>query len=513
MQAQVGGTARPVVQTVPGAGSIALNNALGRLGRNPRDIEALLDAGKAAVSIGDIDAAIGFYQRADQLMPSSPRAKAGLASAYLRGEDPFLAIPQFDAAEKLGANDPAFASDRGLAFDLVGDNLTAQQFYRQALAVAPDDETSRRQALSFAIAGDRAGMEAALAPLLQRQDKAAWRTRAFALAILGKPGEAEAIVSTMMPADLAGGITPYLRYLPRLTKAQQAAASSFGHFPRASEIGRDDPRLAQYVRARPVRVAAADAGLVPTGRPLGRNTRGRNNRDTKPAPVAIVTRPARSGPAALPATTPARIEPAPRLVTAPVTQVLPPPVAKTPVVAAPVVVAVSTPAPPLAALAPTITAPVVTVAAAPPPPRPRSLAEAFGDFTAPSREAEPVAGAVDIRRITPTKTVTAAATPAKPVKPAPPSHPSRIWVQVATGRDKGALAFDWRRFTRQAAEVFRTRKGYVSSWGQTNRLLTGPFESEAAANSFITQLRRADVGGAFVWNSPAGQVVDVLAAK
>ena len=30
-------------------------------------------------------------------------------------------------------------------------------------------------------------------------------------------------------------------------------------------------------------------------------------------------------------------------------------------------------------------------------------------------------------------------------------------------------------------------------------------------SSFIAQLRRADVDGAFVWTSPAGQVVDVLA--
>lgn len=91
-----------------------------------------------------------------------------------------------------------------------------------------------------------------------------------------------------------------------------------------------------------------------------------------------------------------------------------------------------------------------------------------------------------------------------------PSHPSRIWVQVATGRDKAALGHDWRRMVREAAEVFRGKQGSISAWGQTNRLLTGPFPSEAAANAFIAQLRRADVNGAFVWTSPAGQVVDSL---
>ena len=67
--------------------------------------------------------------------------------------------------------------------------------------------------------------------------------------------------------------------------------------------------------------------------------------------------------------------------------------------------------------------------------------------------------------------------------------------------------------SREGAEVFRGKQPFVSAWGQTNRLLTGPFQSEAAANSFIAQLRHADVDGAFVWTSPAGQVVDALGGE
>jgi hypothetical protein len=116
---------------------------------------------------------------------------------------------------------------------------------------------------------------------------------------------------------------------------------------------------------------------------------------------------------------------------------------------------------------------------------------------------------VDLRKLAPAR----APDPnkaAKPVKPAAPAQPSRIWVQVATGRDKQALAFDWRRLVRDEAAVFRGKAPYLAGWGQTNRLLTGPFESEAAANAFVAQLRRADVDGAFLWTSPAGQVVDAL---
>lgn len=151
--------------------------------------------------------------------------------------------------------------------------------------------------------------------------------------------------------------------------------------------------------------------------------------------------------------------------------------------------------------------PVAQPAAAP---APRSLSDAFAEFAVPSTDATPAAGAVDIRRIKPARPE--AKKPAEPPKPPPPSHPSRIWVQMATGRDKAALGYDWRRLARDKAEALRGKAAFISAWGQTNRLLTGPFQSEAAANSFIAQLRRADVDGAFVWTSPAGQVVDALAA-
>jgi hypothetical protein len=163
------------------------------------------------------------------------------------------------------------------------------------------------------------------------------------------------------------------------------------------------------------------------------------------------------------------------------------------------------PAPPVSAppAAPVEAVPAAPVRAA--PALPRSLADAFAEFERPSTDATPTAGAVDLRRLKPTR-----GKAAEPPKPPPPSHPSRIWVQLGIGRDKTALTYDWRRLSREAAEPFHGRQPFLTAWGQTNRLLTGPFQSEAAANSFIAQLRRADVDGAFVWTSPAGQVVDGL---
>lgn len=574
--------AQPVVQPLPTGESRALNMALARVAANPRDANALIDAGNAALGMNDIDAAIGFFTRATQVAPLDVRAAGGLAGAHLRNEDPYTAITLFNDAERSGPLSSALLAERGLAYDLVGDNATAQRYYR--LAGPNNDEAIRRLALSLAISGDRRGSEAALSPLMVRQDKSAWRTRAFSLAILGDEAQAVSIANATMPTALASGIAPYLRYMRQLTRAQQAAAANLGHFPRASEIGRDDPRIAQY--SPPSARAPAtgpDAGLIPSGQPLGtsgsarargtlqaaasptRAERRQQERDAReartaqerqarqarsrppervrpPEPVvAVSTTPplpstlAPSRPPARPSAAPAPAAPAaprPTLavatpapsalrpaappsspVAAPGFTLAPsassgPPAMNAPPAPSPAPSRVGPPATlidaaPTTAVPPPAPAPVAAPPSRPPePPRPRSMADAFGDLGRPAASIVPAPGAVDIRRVAPPRPAVA--------KPAVPAHASRVWIQVATGRNKQALGFDWRRMTKDAAALFRARKPYVTAWGQTNRLLTGPFETEAAANAFLAQLRRADIDGAFLWTSPAGQVVDAL---
>ena len=113
---------------------------------------------------------------------------------------------------------------------------------------------------------------------------------------------------------------------------------------------------------------------------------------------------------------------------------------------------------------------------------------------------------MDIRRITPARDPAAAAK----AKPAPPAHPSRIWVQIGVGRNTDAMGYDWRRLSRGTPDLFRGRHPFTSDWGRTNRLLTGPFATEAAADAFVAKLKKGKVDDAFVWTSPAGQVVDQL---
>ena len=511
----------PVVQAVPQkSAGMRLNDALGKLARSPQDVDALAEAGKASLDLGDAQAAIGFYQRALTLQPRNARIKAGLAGAYVLSEDPFTAIELFDEAEKDGPIDPERLSDRGLAFDLVGDNVTAQYYYRQSLAGAPSDETLRRLALSQAITRDRKGMDQTLAPLLQKQDKAAWRTRAFGLAIMGETDEAEAIARQTMPPEMATGITAYLRYMPRLTAAQQAAAGNLGHFPRASEIGNDDPRLAAYSRPR-VKVAAATPPPVPApgkGKPVAVKPvprpvavpppEPRVSRETGPSPVQV-----------------AQVTVPPKPVPSPPPPPPPPPPAPVAPPPTPAPAPSFTPAGP--ATPPEVTgfnlakAPAPTPAP-PPAPKPTSLEEAFADLAPPSREVEPQDGAVDVRKVKPVappkdpaakgKDLAAkdVGVKGKDAKPATPSHPSRIWVQLATGRDKSALGFDWRKLARDNPALFKGLRPNVTVWGQSNRLLAGPFGSAKEANAFLASLKKAGIGGGFVWTSPAGQVVDAL---
>ncbi|MDE2302558.1 MAG: SPOR domain-containing protein, partial [Sphingomonadales bacterium] len=142
------------------------------------------------------------------------------------------------------------------------------------------------------------------------------------------------------------------------------------------------------------------------------------------------------------------------------------------------------------------------------PPRP-SFAEAFAQMAAPAIvDTAPTRGAVDLRHITPAR-----AAPKPPPPPPPPAHPSRIWVELGVGRDYDRLGFDWRRMVKDDPALFRGRKPYVTGWVRTNRLLVGPFESASAADSFTARVRKAGHPTAFVWTSPAGQVVDPLETR
>jgi hypothetical protein len=101
--------------------------------------------------------------------------------------------------------------------------------------------------------------------------------------------------------------------------------------------------------------------------------------------------------------------------------------------------------------------------------------------------------------------------PKTAAKPKPDAHPARFWVQIATG-DAKALGFDYRKWTKKSAELFKGQKGWTSEWGRTDRLLVGPFTDQKAAKKWESDFRKAG-GDGFMWKSENGVVVTALAGK
>ncbi len=481
-----GVVSQPVVQPLPSGEVQRLNRALVALAKSPRDRDTLIEAGQAALGVDDLEAAIGFFGRAADVDPGHPGAAQGLASVYLRAGRAGEALVQFDRALAGGADERGVLTDRALTLDLVGENAAAQAAYMRALELDPaNDEARRRLAVSHAIAGNRARFEDALRPLLDRRDVAAQRARAFGLAIMGDTDRAGAIVEQVMPRDIATRLVPYLAYMPRLTKPQQAAAANLGIFPRAAEIGRDDPRLARFaVEER------ADSRLAPAGAPLG----------SRPVPATVPTPP-------------------------PSTTVYAEPVAASVIGsgATPAAARVATVAPVAVSAAPPAQAPVPAAPAAPAAvPRPSiqtlRVADAFADLGAPLPDAKVGGDAVDISRIAapreapPPPVAKPAAKPpekAKPKEPPKPIHPSRVWVQVATGRKVDALAFDWRRISKEGGATLAKLKPHTARWGQTNRLVVGPLKDRDAGQAMVRDLKKKGLD-VFLWLSEEGEAVQPL---
>ncbi len=253
-----------------------LGSALQRVAANGSDGFALAQAGRAALQLGDARAALGFLGRAEQLLPRDPGIKAALGAAMVQLEDPTAALRYFDTAAQLGGIERIYLADRGLAYDLLGDQARAQADYAVAMQSAPSAELTRRYALSLGISGQSDQAILMLAPLLRAQDRAAWRSRAMILAMNGRPDEARQIARTTMPSELAQGLDPYFALMDRLTAPQLAAASHFGRFPNY------DVLRAQPSRAEAVRLASAAAAQAAAPQPAAARSsreRARNRRE------------------------------------------------------------------------------------------------------------------------------------------------------------------------------------------------------------------------------------------
>ncbi len=321
----------PSVQPLTTADQLAA--VMRRVAAAPRDVLALVSAGELSIKLDDMSAAAAFFARAEKIDPRNGRVKAGMAAILVRAERPGEALRYFQMAEQFGHPASRFASDRGLALDLLGEQERAQRDYRLALRTASDDETVRRYALSLGISGRQALALEQLEPLTRRQDRAAWRVRAFVLAMNGDVAGASTIATTMMPRGMAGGLQPFFERLPALAATDRAFAVHFGEVrptPARLADARLKPSLAPLGPDpfAPVQVAVRPA--TPSGAVVARadRRRGRPSVDRR-----VASRPARTAPTV---TTPRVVAPAGRQVLASVA----PPIAAVPAPRPPVAVRV-----------------------------------------------------------------------------------------------------------------------------------------------------------------------------
>ena len=67
-----------------------------------------------------------------------------MGAAYVRGGRPVEALKFFEEADRAGIATGTLWADRGLAYDLVGQNSAAQTAYGRAISLK-DEDSDRRQ--------------------------------------------------------------------------------------------------------------------------------------------------------------------------------------------------------------------------------------------------------------------------------------------------------------------------------------------------------------------------------
>jgi tetratricopeptide (TPR) repeat protein len=520
-----------------------LSRYLHELASDPTSLSALIGAGQAALDVGDGNAALGFFARADERSPRNGHVKAGLARALLMVDNPREALKMFDAARSLGVAEIDIAGDRGLAYDLRGDQRRAQHDYALALTRGPNDEISKRYALSLGISGERDQALKLIDPLLYKKDQGAWRARAFVLAMTGDVPGASRIVHQVMPERMAQTMDPFLIKLAALNAAQKAAAVHLGEMPSDVRFAASQPVVQST--AQPSYYAPAPA-VAPTPPPATDTRSPRRRPDAtallaSPPPTKVVRVKGKPVPAPTPTPTPPPAPPPPPPIQVaqfddPAAYAPRPLPSPTPAgslkpaergdldaimrdirTAAAKGGPVRSPAPVKLAQAAPRPTPTPTPRATPVPKKDEPAAKADpkkGKAAAADEDCAPAPAKKGKRAAVKTACEPVkgkAAREAAAKKKAEPKNPARIWVQVAGGANENALPKEWTRITAKATEL-KGKGPWTAKNRATNRLLAGPYKSDDEAQAAVAKLRKAGIG-AFQWHSDEGEAVEKIGGK
>jgi hypothetical protein len=506
-----------VMSVAPESPASALSRHIRVLASNPRDFNALIGAGHAALELGDVQAAAGFFGRAEEANPRAPAAKAGLGAAMANMGDADGAIYYFDQATRLGASALTIALDRGLARDLNGDLAAAQNDYRLAIQSLNSDEGRRRLALSLAISRDKTGAMSAIQPLLNRRDPAAQRTRAFVLALVGDQAAAAQAIEAVMPGGSVR-FAPFFTLLPHLSVQEKAAAVHLGMFPdnaaakvAAARAGRqpqpaarEPSALAQGGSSGADSAAAAPPRPVPSASQPVRMAAN----EPPPAPKPSFSLPSKSGSASPSFSLPSANSAAP--TDTDTAQEEP---AETEAAAA-LAAADENPARALSEAEAAggnlsgIDKLLAAIEEVPPPPQPKVEVEkpdpAAAKAAADKKAADKKAAAKKAAEKKAREEKLAAEKKARE-EAARLGVKGTYWVQLAGGSNQDRMANEYKKLSDKAGRLLKARSGYVTEGKSYYRLLVGPFDSKSESQGFVNKLAKEGVDG-FSWTRTPAQI-------
>jgi tetratricopeptide (TPR) repeat protein len=501
-----GGAQAADVSVAPESPGTALSRHIRVLAGSPRDFNALIGAGRAALDLGDVQAAAGFFGRAEEVNPNASAAKAGLGAAMAHMGDADGAVFYFEQASRLGASALTIALDRGLARDLNGDLGGAQSDYRLAIQTLNSDEGRRRLALSLAIGRDRNGALAAIQPLLNRRDPAAQRTRAFVLALVGDQAAAAQSIEAVMPGGSAR-FAPFFTLLPHLSVQEKAAAVHLGMFPdnAAAKVA-----AAQAGKQQQIAQATAPA----QGGPVNPNASAKVTKPAAPPaqPVRIAAREATPAPPKPSFSLPSQQASAsPSFSLPPATSTTP---AEDSMVQVEIQPAEGEPAE-LAAAEEAATddnltgidkvLATIAEASPPPPPSQPKVETKKPDPSAAKKAADKKAADRKALAEKKAREEKLAAEKKEREEAARLGVKGTYWVQLAGGSNQDRMEVEYKRLSAKAGKLLKSRPGYVTTGKEYFRLVIGPFDTKSESQTFVNKLAKEGVDG-FSWTRTPSQI-------
>lgn len=195
-----------------GSPDLALNVSNAMLAKDPGNVPALLSQGNALSALGRMPEAEASYGKVLAIAPGSVSAQIGLGRLRLRS-DPAQAVSLFSGVLQREPRNKVALNNLGIAYDLQGNHMRAQNTYRQVLDLDPTMRaTEVNLALSMALSGRASEAVRLLRPLASKPD-APRRIRhdlAAALAMTGdKQGAAEILGADLSPEQVERALVAY----------------------------------------------------------------------------------------------------------------------------------------------------------------------------------------------------------------------------------------------------------------------------------------------------------------